>query len=197
MKDDLAAHVRPGDQPEWPWSGPSETSLGTKVPGGKRLIEHGMPAIVEFQDRLVGQLGPDVLPRRRQFGQGRQHVELARTSAVCSSRAVWPATRSRRAANRSYSSCMNRSSAAEDFFLVFLQLRRDVALGILERLLALVIGGNLAGVGVGDLDVVAEDLIEADLQTGDAGAANFVGLERAIQSLPPLAISCSSSSSAL
>ena len=52
----------------------------------------------------------------------------------------------------------------QDFFLVFLQLGRDVALGVLNRLLADVFGRNLFAVRVGDLDVVAENLIEPDLQ---------------------------------
>jgi len=59
----------------------------------------------------------------------------------------------------------------EDFGFVFLQLWRGEALGVDESLLALVVGGDTAGVGFGDLDVVAEDGVEADLEAGDAGAA--------------------------
>ena len=42
---------------------------------------------------------------------------------------------------------------------------------------ALVIGGNFFGVGVGDLDVVAKDLVEADLERVDAGAGAFLRLK--------------------
>src|SRR5437660_517291 len=50
---------------------------------------------------------------------------------------------------------------AEDLVLVLLQLGRDVALGPLDRLLADVVGRDARLVRLGDLDVVAEDLVEA------------------------------------
>ena len=53
------------------------------------------------------------------------------------------------------------------------------ALGVLDGLLADVVGRDLravAALGVGDLDVVAEDLVEADLEAGDPGPADLVGL---------------------
>src|SRR6266404_7274795 len=67
--------------------------------------------------------------------------------------------------------------SGEDFFLVLLQVRRDVALGVLERLLALVVGRDLMGVCVRDLNVVAEYLVEADPQTVNAGPRDFLGLK--------------------
>ncbi len=66
---------------------------------------------------------------------------------------------------------------AEDFLLVFLQLGSDVALGVLESLLALVIARDSLAVCMGDFDVVAKHLVEADFQAWDAGAADLVGLE--------------------
>ena len=48
----------------------------------------------------------------------------------------------------------------EDLGFVFLQLGRGEALGVDQRLLALVVGGSEMQVGLGDLDVVAEDGIE-------------------------------------
>src|SRR5256885_12950622 len=50
-----------------------------------------------------------------------------------------------------------------------LQLGRDVALGVLERLAAAVVGGHLGGVGVGDLDVETVHAVVGDAQVGDAG----------------------------
>ena len=82
--------------------------------------------------------------------------------------------------NSSYSSSHGSLLGREDLLLVLLQLRRDVALGVLDRLLADVVGGDLAlalRLGVRDLDVVAEDLVEADLEARDAGAADLLGLE--------------------
>ena len=54
--------------------------------------------------------------------------------------------------------------------LVFLQLGRDVALGVDQRLFADVVGRDECHVRLRDLDVVAEDLVVADLQRFDAGA---------------------------
>ena len=65
----------------------------------------------------------------------------------------------------------------QHLFFVSLEFRRDVALGVLERLLPLIILGNLLGVSVRDLDVVAEDFVEPHLEARDTGARNFVGLE--------------------
>ncbi len=52
----------------------------------------------------------------------------------------------------------------EDLALVFLQFGSGEALGVDQRLFALVIGGSEMQVGFRDLDVVAEDVVEADLQ---------------------------------
>ena len=61
--------------------------------------------------------------------------------------------------------------------LVLLQLRRDVALGVLQRLLAHVVGGDFLLVRVRDLDVIAEDLVVADLERGDFRALDLARLE--------------------
>src|SRR5207237_551441 len=52
--------------------------------------------------------------------------------------------------------------SGEDFAFVSLQLRRSEALGVDQGLLALVIGRSKMQVGLGDFDVVAENLVEAD-----------------------------------
>ena len=57
-----------------------------------------------------------------------------------------------------------------------LSSRRDVALGVLERLLADVVGRHLVAVGVRDFEVVAEHRVEADLDVRDAGPLAFGGL---------------------
>ena len=58
-----------------PASGPDATSLGTNVPGGNDLVQDGVPAVGDFQNRFVAQLGPAVLPCVRQLRESRQHVE--------------------------------------------------------------------------------------------------------------------------
>ncbi len=71
----------------------------------------------------------------------------------------------------------------QDLLLQVLELLRDVALAVDERLLADVGLGHLILEGVGDLDVVAEDLVVADLQRADAGALLFLRLDGGEQPL--------------
>lgn len=59
----------------------------------------------------------------------------------------------------------------QDLLLVLLQLGRHEALATHDRLLALVVRRHQAEVGLADLDVVAEDPVEADLERGNPGAA--------------------------
>ncbi len=59
-----------------------------------------------------------------------------------------------------------------------LQFRRDVALGVLERLPAAVVVGNLLDVRVGDFDVEAVHAVVFDLEIGDAGAFALARLQR-------------------
>ena len=66
---------------------------------------------------------------------------------------------------------------AENLVLVFLQLGRDEPLRVHQRLLANVVGRRIGQVGLGDFDVVAENLVVPDLQRFDAGAFLFARLE--------------------
>ena len=59
------------------------------------------------------------------------------------------------------------------FFFVFLQFLRDVTLGVSQRLLAYPLLGHLVLVGIAHLDVIAEDVVVANLQAGDAGQVTF------------------------
>ena len=61
--------------------------------------------------------------------------------------------------------------------LVFLELRREEALAADQRLLADVVRGHLRQVGVGDLDVVAEDPVVADLERLYARPLPFLGFQ--------------------
>ena len=65
----------------------------------------------------------------------------------------------------------------EDLGLELLQLGRDVALGGLDGLLAHVLGRHPVDLPARHLEEVAEDRVEADLQAGDAGALDLLGLE--------------------
>ena len=65
---------------------------------------------------------------------------------------------------------------AQNFFLELLELGRDVALGIAQRLLASEAWWRLGGVDGGEFDVVAEHRVEADLERSDAARSDELGL---------------------
>ena len=66
---------------------------------------------------------------------------------------------------------------AEDLRLKLLQLVGDVALGVDQGLLAHVVVGDQVDVGLGHLYVVAEHLVEPDLQRLDAGTLSLARLQ--------------------
>ena len=66
---------------------------------------------------------------------------------------------------------------AEHFVLHFLERGGDVALGVRHGLLAGVVVGDFGKLAGGDLDEVAEDVVELDFQGVDAGAFPLVFLE--------------------
>ena len=73
--------------------------------------------------------------------------------------------------------CERAVPRRERLVLELLQFRRDVALGVLERLPAAVVGRDLAGVGVGDFDVETVHVVVGDAQVRYAGAATLARFE--------------------
>src|SRR5664280_2854327 len=65
----------------------------------------------------------------------------------------------------------------EYLHLVLFQLRRGKALGVDQGLLAFVLPRREVQVRLGDLEVIAEDAVELDLQRTDAGALAFALLD--------------------
>ena len=62
---------------------------------------------------------------------------------------------------------------AQDFLLIFFQLFGDVTLGVHEGLFTDPIGRHFVLMGVTDLNIIAEDVVEGDLQAGNAGPLAF------------------------
>ena len=182
----LARHVGTGNQQNiWAAGGfarvPACGFAGQRVVGHElpfRLddVEHRVPPVDDPQHRLVNHLRPAVVPLPGQLGQGRQHVDLGQRRR----RRLHPPPIGRhdvaKVQEQRVLQLLGLFVGRKHLLLVFLQLRRDVTLGVLNRLLADVLGGNLFAVGVGDFDVVAENLVEADFQVRDAGPLGLLGL---------------------
>ena len=140
-----------------------------------------MPARFDLEDRLIGQLGTAVAVPCGQLGQGGQHVELGQHRAGLDQTGRLGRDTVAQGRVQLVFQLVSPLLGTEDFFFVLLELRRDVPLGVLDRLLADVVArdARAAGVGLGvrDLDVIAEDLVEADLEAGYPRLADLLGLE--------------------
>ena len=141
-------------------------------------VEHRMPAGDDVEHGLGHDRRPHIVSRSRQVGQARQDVDLrkrrCRRLDALGRRSHRFAQLDEQVVLQVFRLLLGR----EHFFLVLLQLGRDVPLGVLERLLADEVAGDLLALGVGDFQVVAEDRVESDLHRRDAGAAHRLGLVR-------------------
>ncbi len=151
--------------------------VGHEFAGRLQPIEHRMPPFADVEDRLRRRspAGSSCAARpRRRARPARRAPPGSRPS---------PASRRRLAGDAFAQSgeqlLFQRNRllfGAEDFVLVLLERRRDVAFLVLERLLADVVGRNFLRLGGGDFEVIAEDAVEADFQIGDARAGDLLGL---------------------
>jgi hypothetical protein len=142
-------------------------------------------ALANHQPAVVGDLGPNEVPLRGHVGQGRQAIalghgvrELLHAGNV---RRGLPA----KVLEQPLFELQGPVLRGEHLVLVFLEPFGDVPLGVLDRLLADVVGRHLVGRGVVDLDVVPEHLVEADLEVRDAGPLRLLSL---ILAKPALAV---------
>ncbi len=135
------------------------------------LAQHEVVAVVHRRAHVaVRSPRPRRAPPRRRAG---------RAPGRCAGSARWPApTAAAQRAEQLRLAHGHPLLGAQHLRLVVLELGRDVALGAGQRLAPLVVGGHLRGVGVGDLEVVAEDLVEADLERRDPGALALALLQR-------------------
>ena len=194
----LPAMLGPVMSEDRPLAGPELRVVRHERPRRHQSVEHRMPARFDARE-----------PARPRSRAGNTRCLTASSAERRQSTSTWASTspawisrgglRGHRSAERDEEFVLQLAGpvlGAEDLFLVLLQLRRDVPLGVLERLLPRVVGRDLRGLGVGDLDVVPEDLVEPDFEVGDAGAADLAppGSGRSM-SLPPRAMSRSSSRS--
>ena len=159
----FAGHVGAGDE--------AERIVGAKVGvvgdelAAELLLEDGMAAVDDLQHAVIddGRAGSSAARRRgtrsrraRRRGPGRAPVPETSGGGASS---AW-----RTFSKSVCSSAIARSCARQRLVLKFLQFFGDIALGVFDRLLARPGGRDFAAMGVGHLDVVAEHLVEPDVQ---------------------------------
>ena len=171
----FAAHVGPGDDGDQAGGGVEVEIVGDEAAGIvlRQALDHRMAAGHDAHFAVVGKARARVAILRGHLRQRRGHVQFGDGR-----RGGSDALRMRggELAHFGEELLFERQDfllGIQHLALVVLQLRRGEALGIDQRLLAFVIGGRQVHVGVRDFDVVAEDVVEADLERLDAGARAF------------------------
>ena len=173
----LAAHVRAGQHEE-----PRRAVAHRQVVRDERLAQHPLHDRVAALavDELVAprEARLHVVEARRRLGERGEHVELGGGA-----RGLLDAPRGGRQAlaqllEQALLAGRDQLVRAQHAVLVLLELGRDEALAAGDRLLAHVVGRHQRQVRAADLDVVAEDAVEADLERGDPGARPLALLDR-------------------
>ena len=130
-----------------------------------------MAAVDDLQYRFLDDFRAAIISLSGKFGQGHKHVELGQHGG---GRLDPPALGGHGVAKLQEQFVFQFLCllvGRENLFLVFLQFRRDVTLGVFYGLLADVFDGNFFAVCVSNLDVIAENLVETDLEVWNARSA--------------------------
>ncbi len=194
QKDALARHVRPGDDVD------ALVSVHRQVVGREglalRALDHGMAPGLDPQDRRLIKRRADVAIAQRHLRQRRGHVQSRQRLRRAQQRRRVGRYTSAYLLEKPRLQLADALLGVEDAAFVLLELRRDVALRVDQRLLTLVVVGYPIEIGLGHLDVVAVDLVVANLealdarpllllllQPGDPVASVLAGVDDAIQIL--------------
>ncbi len=136
----------------------------------RNLLDHRMPAGRDAHLAIGRKRRPRVAVLRRHLGQRRRDIQFRDGrrrgfDPLRMARGQLPHFREDPLLQRE-----DLLFGVQHLALVILQLRRGEALRVHQRLLALVIRRREMQIGVRDLDVIAEDVVEPDLQRLNAGA---------------------------
>ena len=178
MRAVLTGHVGAGDDDDLLRLGVQPDVVGhVSLADGQLLFDDGMAALVYLQDIIVGYDGTDVAVCLRHGGKGQEAVQPCQLGGVylhgrdVFDERLYQVVEELRLEHQDF------VFRTQDFFLIFLQFLRDVAFGIGQGLLAYPLGRDFVLVRVAHLDVVAEDVVVAYFQAGDAGLFTFALLD--------------------
>ena len=168
----LAGHVWPGDDHDVVLVIEVDR-VGDEGFGRRYSLDYRMTPLLDQQPGSVVHHGPDVAALRRQGGEGDEHVEFGESLGSLLQQRYLVRDLIPQGGEDLVFEIDGPLPGVENFVLVFLELGSDVAFAVLQGLLADVVFGDVVLVRVGDLEVVAEDLVVADLQVGDRGAVDL------------------------
>ena len=173
----LASHVGAGDQEDLVALDVQVHVVGYEAAIAELALHHRVPAGLDVDDVAVVDFRADVGFVLGHFGQAGQHVEAGQTAGDLLHLGGPAGGPGAQLQKELVLQLLEAFFGAQYLGLVLLQVRGDVALAIGQGLLADVVRGHPAQIGLADLDIVPEDLVEADLERGDAGALALVGLQ--------------------
>ena len=165
----LAGHVGAGDDAH-ALAGLEGDVVGHEALAAEGVLDHRVAAVLDVEHVVRQDLGADVAAQGSGLGEGGQDIQLGQAAGGAQQAGGGGAQALAHLAEQAQLDLVDALLGVEHQRLVFLHLGGDVALGVDQGLLADVVGGRQPGVGAGDLDVIAEDLVVADLEGLDAGA---------------------------
>src|ERR1700730_13495308 len=174
----LAGHVRSAEQHDLLIVRVQPQVVGHEAARPQRSFDQRMAATDDLDPGLVLQRGAHPSMTAPDAGQPGDGIELTQPGGRVEQILTGGGDATAEVAEERLLTRHHRALRIEDEGLLLLQLRRDVALAIDQRLLADVLGRDRLTVGVTDLDVVAEYLVEANLERPDAAPLAFMLLER-------------------
>ncbi len=139
------------------------------------LFHHRVAAVDDLDARLVHQIGAHPVQGFRPLRQTRQHVQLGHRRGAG---LQWAEIGGQLLDQRFVKALLQIQRLAgrgQRLVLELLQLRCDKALGVLQRLAALVIHRRLVRLAAGQLNIVAVHPVVLDPQRGKAGALTLAG----------------------
>ena len=171
----LAGHVWAGEDDDAVFVGEAG-GVGDEALALDHGLDDGVAPLVDVDAGLLGQQRRAVAAQVGELGEACEHIEVCEQVGGALEAGQLGDERVAELAQQTGLEVDAAAVGGEEFLFILLQLGRDVALRVGDRLLAEVVDGDRLAVGVGDLDVIAEDPVVADLERGDAGAGPLHGL---------------------
>ena len=133
----------------------------------EQRLHHGMAAVLETNDRVLRDVGAGIAVVRRDIGERYQYIERGDRLGGAFDTVEVECDLLTHIVEQLIFDGDRSLLCAENTALDLFELGRDIALAVGQGLLADVVLRHQILVGIGDLDIVAEDAVVADLQLGD------------------------------
>ena len=172
----LARHVRPGEDHDAVGDIQARV-VGHEGPASEAQLDQGVAPGLDVGDRRAVDDGPHPALVVGDGGQRLGHIGGGAGSGATEQRGAVGGDPAHRLGQQLQLAGQGALAGAQHDALLLLEPRGDVALGADQRLLAQVVGWHRLPVGVGDLEVVAEDPVVTDLERADAGALPLLPLQ--------------------